>query len=113
MSSYRSKLTDKLVAPKTRRDFTKDWARRILVDYMCKTDPDWLLGDVLKVIDVTPRDNPHPGKILGQQDKCLGTTRPPKHSFRDPDRERIEILESNEASKICKSMKRRIHSKDV
>ena len=67
MSSYRTKLTDKLVAPKTRRDFTKDWARRILVDYMCKTDPDWLLGDVLKVIDVTPRDNPHPGNITGSE----------------------------------------------
>ncbi len=61
MSSYRSKLTDKLVAPKNKKDFIKDWARRILVDYMCRTDPDWLLGDVLKVIDVTAKDNPHPG----------------------------------------------------
>jgi len=62
MSFYRSKLTDKVVAPKNRKDFTKDWARRILVDYMCRTDPDWLLGDVLKVIDVTAKDNPHPGE---------------------------------------------------
>jgi hypothetical protein len=61
MSSYRSKLTEKLVAPKNKKDFIKDWARRILVDYMCRTDPDWLLGDVLKVIDVTAKDNPHPG----------------------------------------------------
>jgi hypothetical protein len=64
MSFYRSKLTDKVVAPKNRKDFTKDWARRILVDYMCRTDPDWLLGDVLKVIDVTAKDNPHPGEKL-------------------------------------------------
>ena len=64
MSSYRSKLTDKLVAPTSRKDFSKDWARRILVDYMCRTDPDWLLGDVLKVIDVTAKDNPHPGDLL-------------------------------------------------
>ena len=62
MSFYRSKLTDKVFAPKNRKDFTKDWARRILVDYMCRTDPDWLLGDVLKVIDVTAKDNPHPGE---------------------------------------------------
>jgi hypothetical protein len=64
MSFYRSKLTDKVFAPKNRKDFTKDWARRILVDYMCRTDPDWLLGDVLKVIDVTAKDNPHPGEKL-------------------------------------------------
>ena len=61
MSRYRSKLAGNLLAPKNRKDFSKDWARRILVDYMCRTDPDWLLGDVLKVIDVTAKDNPHPG----------------------------------------------------
>ena len=39
-------------------------SRRILVDYMSKTDPDWLLANVLKVIDVTAKENPHPGKLL-------------------------------------------------
>ena len=54
-------LTKDLVAPKTVKEFTKEWARRILVDYNQKMDPDWLLGSVLKVIDVMCKENPHPG----------------------------------------------------
>lgn len=55
-------LTKDLAAPKTVKEFTKEWARRILVDYNQKVDPDWLLGGVLKVIDVMCKENPHPGK---------------------------------------------------
>ena len=64
MSSFKKRLTDKLLAPKHIKDFSKEWARCILVDYMCRTDPDWLLGDVLKVVDVTAKENPHPGKFV-------------------------------------------------
>ena len=57
------KLTANLVTPTCKKEFSKDWARRIIVDYMKKTDPDWLLASVLKVLDVFVKDNPHPGKI--------------------------------------------------
>ena len=56
------KLTTNLVTPTCKKEFSKDWARRIIVDYMKKTDPDWLLASVLKVLDVFVKDNPHPGK---------------------------------------------------
>lgn len=60
--SGRRKLTDGLLAPKNKRDFTKEWARRIIVDYILKTDPEWCLASVLKVMDVMVKENPHPGK---------------------------------------------------
>ena len=62
MSNIKDKLTANLVTPTCKKEFTNEWARRIIVDYMKKTDPDWLLASVLKVLDVTVRDNPHPGK---------------------------------------------------
>ena len=67
-----SSLTRDLKAPQSRKEFTKDWARRILVEYTQKTDPDWLLGSVLKVIDVTARENPHPGKMSFKKSKKVG-----------------------------------------
>ena len=62
--SGKRKLTENLVAPKGKKEFTKEWARCIIVDYQAKTDPDWLLADCLKVLDVTVKDNPHPGKKM-------------------------------------------------
>lgn len=56
------KLTANLEAPKNKEGFTNEWARRIIVEYTKKTDPDWLLANVLKVHNVTVKDNPHPGK---------------------------------------------------
>jgi hypothetical protein len=40
-------LTKDLVAPKTVKEFTKEWARRILVDYNHYVLDHWLLGSVL------------------------------------------------------------------
>ena len=49
-----------------KKEFTnangREWARRIIVDYMKKSDPDWLLASVLKVLDVVVKDNTSPGK---------------------------------------------------
>ena len=71
-------MTDGLLAPKNKRDFTKEWARRIIVDYILKTDPEWCLASVLKVMDVMVKENPHPGKnYLKSKDKiiqCLHNT---------------------------------------
>ena len=56
MSNKIEKLTAGLVTPTCKKEFTnangKEWARRIIVDYMKKSDPDWLLASVLKVLDV-------------------------------------------------------------
>ena len=57
----KERLTENLVTPTCKAEFTKDWARRIIVDYMKKADPEWLLASILKVLDVTVKDNPHPG----------------------------------------------------
>lgn len=56
-------LTQGLEAPQNAKGFKKEWARRIIVDYMVKTDPEWLLASVLKVIDVLAKENPHPGML--------------------------------------------------
>ena len=56
-------LTKDLFAPKGVKDFTTDWARRILADYTQRQDPDWLLASVLKVVDIEVKENPHPGKL--------------------------------------------------
>jgi hypothetical protein len=58
------KLTQDLEAPKKIKDFNKEWARKILVDYLKKIDPEWLLSGCLKVLDVVAKENPHPGKSL-------------------------------------------------
>ena len=66
MSNKIEKLTAGLVTPTCKKEFTnangKEWARRIIVDYMKKSDPDWLLASVLKVLDVVVKDNTSPGK---------------------------------------------------
>ena len=62
MSFRRKRLTTDLVTPTCKAEFSNDWARRILVDYIKKNDPDWLLADVLKVHNVGVKDNPHPGE---------------------------------------------------
>lgn len=46
-----------LAAPQSRRDFNKEWARQILLGHKARTDPGWLLGDMLKVLDVTVTEN--------------------------------------------------------
>ena len=54
-------LTKDLKAPKGLNEFTHDWARRILVDYTQRQDPEWLLASVLKVVELEVKENPHPG----------------------------------------------------
>ncbi|XP_040565835.1 uncharacterized protein [Lepeophtheirus salmonis] len=58
-----SHLTRDLLAPKSSEDFNKEWARKVLVSYFTKTDKDWLLADVLKVVDLTITDNENPGML--------------------------------------------------
>ena len=55
-------LTNDLLAPTGLKEFTHEWARRILVNYTQKQDPDWLLASVLKVVELEVKENPHPGK---------------------------------------------------
>ena len=61
-----SKLTKNLKTPRNKEAFAKDkeWARKIVVDYMKRTDPEWLLASCLKVMDVIAKDNPAPGKTI-------------------------------------------------
>ena len=61
-----SKLTKNLKTPRSREEFAKDkeWARKIVVEYTKKTDPEWCLAGCLKVLDVVAKENPAPGKIL-------------------------------------------------
>ena len=54
-------LTKDLLAPKELSEFNHDWARRILVDYTQRQDPEWLLASVLKVVELEVKENPHPG----------------------------------------------------
>ena len=54
-------LTKDLLAPKGLSEFNHDWARRILVDYTQRQDPEWLLASVLKVVELEVKENPHPG----------------------------------------------------
>ncbi|QQP36704.1 Uncharacterized protein FKW44_021878, partial [Caligus rogercresseyi] len=54
-------LTRDLFAPKSSGEFTNEWARKVLVAYFTRTDKDWLLADVLKVVDLVVTDNPNPG----------------------------------------------------
>ena len=58
-------LTKDLLAPKGLDEFNNDWARRILVDYTQRQDPEWLLASVLKVVELEVKENPHPGNICG------------------------------------------------
>ena len=60
-----SKLTKNLKTPRSREEFAKDkeWARKIVVEYTKKTDPEWCLAGCLKVLDVVAKENPAPGKI--------------------------------------------------
>ena len=59
--SGKTRLTENLEAPQNMKEFSKEWARCIIVDYLTRTDPEWLLANVLKVMDVRPKENPHPG----------------------------------------------------
>ena len=59
-------LTKDLLAPKGLSEFNHDWARRILVDYTQRQDPEWLLASVLKVVELEVKENPHPGKNHSQ-----------------------------------------------
>ena len=63
MNNTRNKYTKDLIAPTCKKEFTKDWARRIIIDFMQKNDPEWILARVLKVQDVMVKENPHPGKF--------------------------------------------------
>ena len=57
-------MTKNLETPQDKEGFNqnKEWARRIVVEYLKKADPDWCLALCLKVLDVTVKENPHPGK---------------------------------------------------
>ena len=60
-----TKLTKNLKTPRSKEEFAKDreWARKIVVEYIKKTDPEWCLAGCLKVLDVVAKENPAPGKI--------------------------------------------------
>jgi len=60
-----SKLTKNLKTPRSREEFAKDkeWARKIVVEYTKKTDPEWCLAGCLKVLDVVAKENPAPGML--------------------------------------------------
>ena len=64
MNNTRNKYTKDLIAPTCKNEFTKDWARRIIIDFMLKNDPEWIMAQVLKVQDVMVKENPHPGKYF-------------------------------------------------
>ena len=64
MNNTRNKYTKDLIAPTCKKEFTKDWARRIIIDFMLKNDPEWIMAQVLKVQDVMVKENPHPGKYF-------------------------------------------------
>ena len=68
-----SKLTKNLKTPRNKEGFAKDkeWARKIVVDYMKRTDPEWLLASCLKVMDVIAKDNPAPGKTTNMTLKSV------------------------------------------
>ena len=61
--SANGKFTKDLIAPTCKKEFTKEWARRIVCDYMIRTDPEWLLAPLLKIRDVMVKENPAPGKF--------------------------------------------------
>ncbi len=60
-----------LFAPNGIKEFTHDWARRILSDYTQRQDPDWLLASVLKVVDIEVKENPHPGMVIYEANVIL------------------------------------------
>lgn len=54
--------TDGLVAPRNAKEFSRDWAERIMVDYKMKNDTQFLkTPGVLRVLDVIAKENPNPG----------------------------------------------------
>ena len=67
------KLTANLQTPCNKGEFTTEWARKIIVDYTKKTDPDWLLASCVKVFNVNVKDNPHPGEFLKAFAKVFAT----------------------------------------
>lgn len=52
-----------IFAPKHKKEFTTEWARNVLITSRLKEDPDWLLADCLKILDVTAVENPDPGML--------------------------------------------------
>ena len=77
MNNSRNKFTKDLIAPTCKKEFTKDWARRIIIDFMLKNDPEWIMAQVLKVQDVMVKENPHPRKFSkpGLSGSYLGSIR--------------------------------------
>ena len=55
-------LTDNLLAPSTSEDFDPEWARKVLVAFKSRQDPDWLLARVLRVLEVKGEENKTPGQ---------------------------------------------------
>ena len=55
--------TDNLPAPQNPKDFNKDWAERILLDYKAKNDPNWIFSGVLRVLYCSAKLNPNPGML--------------------------------------------------
>lgn len=45
-----------------KREFSKEWVRQVIAFYKRKKDPDTLLANVIKVIDIMVKDNSNPGK---------------------------------------------------
>ena len=100
MSNKIEKLTAGLVTPTCKKEFTnangKEWARRIIVDYMKKSDPDWLLASVLKVLDVVVKDNTSPGK----QRRFGHAATDRQHAYMS-DREVQRLMDHNPVEGIC------------
>ena len=63
-------LTDNLLAPTSCDDFDTEWARKILVAWKSRQDPDWLLARVLRVLEVRAEENRTPGTGNSMMVKC-------------------------------------------
>ena len=44
-------------------NFSSEWARRIIVAYKKRLDPEWMLESVIKVYSVMVTENPTPGML--------------------------------------------------
>ena len=63
-------LTDNLLAPTSCDGFDAEWARKILVAWKSRQDPDWLLARVLRVLEVRAEENRTPGTGNRMVVKC-------------------------------------------
>ena len=55
--------TIKETFPKQSPNFSSEWARRIIVAYKKRLDPEWMLESVIKVYSIMVTENPTPGML--------------------------------------------------